>query len=137
LLFIDLDKLKSINDRLGHEGGDEALRVVADAITASTRRADIRARIGGDEFVVATLQPRSQAEVLAMAERLRQRITLAEPELHGQRIHLACSIGIAESLGGDDTADDLIRRADLALYQAKQKGRDRVVWFLPAASRTA
>ncbi|MGA2211326.1 MAG: diguanylate cyclase [Acidimicrobiales bacterium] len=137
LLFIDLDKLKSINDRFGHEGGDEALRIVADAITASTRRADIRARIGGDEFVVATLQPRSQAEVLAMAERLRQRITLAEPELHGQRIHLACSIGIADSLGTDDTADDLIRRADLALYQAKQKGRDRVVWFHPQASRTA
>jgi diguanylate cyclase (GGDEF)-like protein len=137
LLFIDLDKLKAINDRLGHEGGDKALRIVADAITASTRRADIRARIGGDEFVVSTLQPRSHAEVLAMAERLRQRIAMAEPVLHGQRIHLACSIGIADSLGGDDTADELIRRADLALYEAKQQGRDRVVWFHPPASRTA
>lgn len=137
LLFLDIDGLKAINDTFGHEGGDEALRVAADVINASTRRSDVRARIGGDEFVVAQLHPASSAEVAAMAERIRRRIAEAEPELHGRRMQLACSIGIAESHASGDTADDVMRRADVALYEAKQAGRDRVVWFRPPESRTA
>ena len=136
LLFLDIDGLKAINDTFGHTGGDEALRVAADVITASTRRSDVRARIGGDEFIVAQLQPASSAEVAAMAERIRRRIAEAEPELHGRRMQLACSIGIAESREGD-AADDVLRRADMALYEAKQAGRDRIVWFRPPESRTA
>ncbi|MHB1508090.1 MAG: GGDEF domain-containing protein [Acidimicrobiales bacterium] len=137
LLFIDLDGLKAINDNFGHQAGDQALRVAAEAINASTRGRDIRARIGGDEFVVAQLNPPSQETLSATAERIRQRIAEAMPELHGRRVKLGASIGIAVSVPNADTAEDLLRRADIALYQAKEAGRDRVVWFRTPTSRSA
>ncbi len=137
LLFIDLDGLKAINDNFGHQAGDQALRVAAEAINASTRGSDIRARIGGDEFVVAQLNPPSQETLSATAERIRQRIAEAMPELHGRRVKLGASIGIAVSVPNADTAEDLLRRADIALYQAKEAGRDRVVWFRTPTSRSA
>jgi diguanylate cyclase (GGDEF)-like protein len=136
LLFLDLDGLKAINDTFGHEGGDEALRTTADAIINCTRTTDIRARLGGDEFVVSQLRPGTPDEISALAERIRQQVADAEPESHGRRMRLGCSIGIAQSAAGD-TADDLMRRADLALYEAKQAGRNRVAWFGPSANRIA
>lgn len=136
LLFLDIDGLKAINDTYGHEGGDEALRTTAEAIVSCTRSTDIRARLAGDEFVVSQLRPGIHEEISALAERIRQRVVDAEPELHGRRMRLGCSIGIAQSAPGD-TADDLMRHADLALYEAKQAGRNRVAWFRSPANRIA
>ena len=137
LLFIDLDGLKAINDNFGHQAGDQALRVAAEAINTSTRGSDIRARIGGDEFVVAQLDPPGPENLSATAERIRRRIAEAMPDLDGQRVKLGASIGIAVSVPNADTAEDLLRRADSALYQAKAAGRDRVVWFRTPVTRPA
>lgn len=137
LLFIDVDGLKAVNDTFGHKGGDEALRAIAVAVDASTRRTDVRARIGGDEFIVAQLQPASPEDVEVMAERICQRVAAADLEMHGHRIRLSCSIGIALSIAGEDSADDLIRHADTAMYEAKEAGRNRVAWFQPPTNPTS
>jgi diguanylate cyclase (GGDEF)-like protein len=137
LLFIDLDGLKQINDTYGHQGGDEALLAVAEAINATTRRSDVRARLGGDEFVVAQLHSGSTEEISALAERIRQHVADARLELRGHHIAVRCSIGIAQSIREDLVADPLLRRADRALYAAKQGGRDRVAWYDPMSADAA
>jgi diguanylate cyclase (GGDEF)-like protein len=130
LLFIDLDGLKVINDTFGHEGGDAAIVAVAEALRTSARQADIVARFGGDEFVVACLGGRERAAPSKLAERIRLRVTDTVIEVGGRRVHVDCSIGIALS-GPSDTVDQLVSRADQALYLAKSEGRGRVRWLEP------
>jgi diguanylate cyclase (GGDEF)-like protein len=130
VLFLDLDELKEINDTLGHDGGDEAIRAVAVALRASTRGSDVIARFGGDEFIVGWLgAPDSEAPAL-IASRISELIS-------GSVVHgddgsfrkLGCSIGIAVSKSSDSTVESLIERADHALYVAKANGRGQVRWF--------
>lgn len=124
LLVVDLDDLKSINDRLGHELGDQALRRVGEALRTNSRRADLAARMGGDEFALVAPQTPADAAV-ALAERIRGEVE--EPGQEGLP-GLSVSIGaatLAPPCGGR-RADDLLRAADRALYQAKQRGRNRV-----------
>jgi diguanylate cyclase (GGDEF)-like protein len=128
LLFIDLDGLKLINDTFGHEGGDAAIRAVAEALRATTRQADVVARVGGDEFVVAWLGATDPKGPSRVAERIRREVSTAVVEIGGQLIDVACSIGIALSAATDLTVDPLMHRADQALYLAKTEGRDRVRW---------
>jgi diguanylate cyclase (GGDEF)-like protein len=126
LLFIDVDDLKAINDSFGHEGGDAAIRAVADALAATTRPTDIVARFGGDEFVLAWLEAPGATGPSRMAERVRQRVSASTVEVRGCPITVTCSIGVAVSEPSDTTVDSLIHRADLGLYNAKTEGRDRV-----------
>lgn len=131
-MMLDLDHFKSINDRYGHGAGDVALRAVAGCLRNHVRLFDTVARYGGEEFVVimpgATLDDASVA-----AERLRREIAaLGFQPAPGVEHRLTVSIGVA-ALSGEDAADDdvaandLLRRADEALYQAKRQGRNRVV----------
>jgi diguanylate cyclase (GGDEF)-like protein len=131
-LFIDLDGLKVINDTYGHDTGDEAIRLTADGLRAATRRSDIVARIGGDEFLVAGLAPDGAAEAEMLAERIRRAVgDRAVSPTKG--IPLRCSVGIALAAPGD-TVESLIGNADQALYRAKQHGRNQIAWHAPSLS---
>jgi diguanylate cyclase (GGDEF)-like protein len=130
VLLIDVDSLKSINDRWGHRAGDAALRRVADALRATCRTTDVPARYGGDEFMVLAPST-SAAEALELAERLR-RVLDREAEASEPGAHPRVSIGIAGAGAGSGSAE-LLEAADQALYEAKAAGRDRAVVSRPPA----
>ncbi|WP_085675271.1 MULTISPECIES: bifunctional diguanylate cyclase/phosphodiesterase [unclassified Pseudomonas] len=127
VMFLDIDHFKRINDSLGHDAGDELLKVIANHIKAATRSHDLVARFGGDEFcVVTSLNNRDEARHLA--QRIMQR--MKDPiDLGGRRMVMTTSIGI--SIFPDDglTAEELLKHADLALYQSKGSGRNSLHFF--------
>ncbi|HVY58210.1 MAG TPA: PleD family two-component system response regulator [Xanthobacteraceae bacterium] len=128
VLVLDIDYFKSINDTYGHDGGDDVLREFAVRIRKAIRGIDLACRYGGEEFVV--VMPETDLGVATIvAERLRRRIA-CEPfpiERSACAVPLTISIGLATLAGPDDSAADLIKRADQALYRAKRDGRNRVV----------
>ncbi|MEP6971550.1 MAG: GGDEF domain-containing protein [Betaproteobacteria bacterium] len=121
LLLIDIDHFKSINDNFGHQAGDRALVQFVQAVTTLLRRADVIGRLGGEEFVVVL--PETQIDVaLVVAERIRSKVAeMSSPK------KFTVSIGVTTNRPAGDTVDDLMARADRAMYQAKQAGRDQVV----------
>lgn len=128
LLFIDLDGFKPINDRLGHDAGDMALREVANRLLKVIRREDIVARIGGDEFVILLSDLDDNAQ--DAAERVAQACLDVLNQsflIHGQSCSLGASIGIAMS-HGQKSPDQLMIAADQAMYRAKQAGRGHFIW---------
>ncbi|MBV7431701.1 MULTISPECIES: bifunctional diguanylate cyclase/phosphodiesterase, partial [unclassified Acidovorax] len=135
LLFIDLDNFKDLNDTLGHDMGDQLLAQVATRLVGSVREADTVARFGGDEFVVmlealAPQLPQAAAQAETVAEKLLA--SLNQPfELDGAQHYSTPSIGI--TLFGDErlSVDELLKRADLAMYQAKAAGRNTQRFFDP------
>lgn len=130
LMYLDLDKFKPVNDEFGHAVGDQLLKAVADRITASVRESDAIARLGGDEFVVLLRAIDTDSKVLHVAEKIRQ--NLSQPfEIEGHILQISSSIGIA--LFPDHGADDveLSKHADIAMYLAKNSGRDTVRLFQP------
>jgi diguanylate cyclase (GGDEF)-like protein len=126
-VMADMDHLKPVNDELGHAAGDRAIAAVADVVRTELRETDFAARYGGDEFVVL-LPHTSIAEGRTFAERVCARLREVALEAGGHRIALAASFGVAEMsrLPRDDAGEDLVRRADEALYAAKRAGRARV-----------
>ena len=125
VLMFDLDHFKSINDRFGHAAGDHALRHVAAVLLAGVRDVDDIARIGGEEFLA--LMPGAALDaVTPVAERLREQLAAQPVHNDGTVIAVTVSIGVAE-WNVADNASRLLVRADSALYQAKQQGRNRVV----------
>jgi diguanylate cyclase (GGDEF)-like protein len=130
LLFMDLDRFKLINDRFGHARGDKVLQVVADRIRATIRPGDTAARMGGDEFAILLEDVSGQEEATVVAERLLE--SLGRPIDLGEAAPIVGgSIGLALSGVGGDTADDLLRSADLAMYAAKAAGRAQVIAYRP------
>ena len=134
LMFIDLDQFKRINDTLGHDLGDQLLQQVARRLTACLREGDTVARLGGDEFVVMmAAEPADQAlDTAALAQLVAEKIlaALARPyELEGRECHCSASIGITLLGGHHSTVDELLRRADQAMYQAKASGRNALRFF--------
>lgn len=133
LLFLDLDHFKHINDSLGHPVGDSVLRLITARLEASVRLEDTVARLGGDEFVVllSGLEgKRSEVtrHVRQVADKLRQ--LLAEPMLlDGHRLQVTPSIGVALIPDHGNTPADLLKRADIALYRAKDSGRNAIQLF--------
>jgi diguanylate cyclase (GGDEF)-like protein len=129
-LFIDLDGFKQVNDTLGHDSGDRLLRSVAARLSATLREADTIARIGGDEFVVLVEGGAPTGSPEFVAERLLE--VLREPfeidDAPRGTLRITASIGIA--YGSHIAAADLLRDADIALYEAKTAGRDRYVTFV-------
>ncbi|BAN47736.1 PAS domain S-box protein [Metapseudomonas resinovorans] len=133
LLFLDLDHFKHINDSLGHPLGDAVLKMVTARLEASVRMEDTVARLGGDEFVVLLtgLEGKRSAvtrQVREIADKLRK--LLAEPMLlEGHRLQVTPSIGIALIPDHGDSPADLLKRADIALYRAKDSGRNAIQIF--------
>jgi len=127
MLMLDLDHFKDFNDRHGHPAGDEALRVFADILRSCIRDEDLAARYGGEEFVVS-LRGLSAAAAGEVAERIRERTeSTIIPLAPGLTAHLTVSIGIAIAPEDGSRRNALLKRADEALYRAKQEGRNRVV----------
>ncbi len=140
VLFVDLDRFKSINDGLGHESGDQLIIGTAARLSACLRQTDLVARdaafgdehlvarLGGDEFVILLDRIGGAEHAILVAERIMQ--VLAEPfEIAGQRVFVTASVGIALSASGYADVADILRDADIAMYHAKQTGRARWVMF--------
>lgn len=125
LLMIDVDYFKTINDKLGHITGDKILITVASALLKSIRTIDYAARYGGDEFMAILTETNSSAAIKT-AERIRSEVSAACSALEEHPIQITLSIGITQSHHDDTIPGDLIARADVALYEAKKRGRNRV-----------
>lgn len=127
VLFIDVDRLKAINDSRGHAVGDQLLIAVADRLRAAIRPTDALARLGGDEFVIVTEGFEPRANPVRLVERIGRALT--EPvRLEDMEVPVTVSIGVA-SVGPGGNATTLLRDADAAMYQAKEQGRDQYVIF--------
>jgi diguanylate cyclase (GGDEF)-like protein len=130
VLFLDLDRFKTINDSLGHASGDELLRTVADRLRACLRQGDTVARLGGDEFTVLLPEVLDEGDAVRVAEKLLDRIR--QPMmLQGREIVVTGSIGVSRFPADGDVPEELVKKADVAMYQAKQQGRDGFEVYLP------
>jgi diguanylate cyclase (GGDEF)-like protein len=136
VLLIDIDHFKQVNDKHGHLVGDEALRAVATILRSAIRTKDVIGRFGGEEFVIA-LPDTDLPDATITADRLRSAVAasplaamcagvLDDPDLDPDTFHLTVSIGVAVYPSDGQTVDDLLQRADRAMYAAKAAGRDRV-----------
>jgi len=131
VLFVDLDDFKAVNDGHGHAVGDAVLATVARRLRASVRGGDLVSRFGGDEFAILCEGLLSAAAAGLLADRVAA--ALRDPiEVGGSRIVVGCSVGVAGSRGGQESALDLLRAADLAMYAAKGRGKGRVERYEPA-----
>jgi diguanylate cyclase (GGDEF)-like protein len=124
--MIDIDRFKDVNDRLGHLVGDYTLRELATVIRQDLRREDLFARFGGEEFALALVESTYEGAT-KFAERLRQRIE-THAFRHSDRVFsVTISVGVASTVGDAQmTTEELLRRADEKLYQAKREGRNQV-----------
>ena len=127
LLLADLDNLKYVNDKLGHRAGDEVIQGVAAVLSERVRTTDVLARVGGDEFAILLPHTRLEAAWLvgrSLCDAVRERVTQAD----GHRVRTTLSIGVAP-LGGGISGQDSMAIADMAMYEAKRHGQDRVMTF--------
>lgn len=144
LIFCDIDYFKRINDRFGHHIGDEVLRTTAQILSGSIdelniisrlRKSDIIARYGGEEFVVILPETGKTGAAIA-AERLRKKIEKYTFTLHGEKVHITMSFGVAELAPTDKDHTEIIKNADYAMYKAKNSGRNRVVVYPAEENQT-
>ena len=130
VLFLDLDDFKEINDSLGHMAGDELLARVADRLKLVLRASDTAARFGGDEFAILVEETADPEDIIRVAERVasvfKPRFVVA-----GREVTISASIGVAVTASRDVTAEELVGRADVAMYRAKVKGKDTYEIFEP------
>jgi diguanylate cyclase (GGDEF)-like protein/PAS domain S-box-containing protein len=139
VLFVDLDRFKLINDSLGHHYGDQMLTSVAERFQSMIRQPDILVRLGGDEFVVIVHDPTGTAPMKEVGAEIAGRLhsSLREPiMLGGTPVWGSVSIGIAIH-DGEMSGNDLLRRADLAMFRAKTSGRSRTEWFVETMATDA
>lgn len=128
LMFIDLDRFKQINDNLGHEYGDQLLFQVAQRLRDSARESDTVARISGDEFTILLEGLQNINRVTEIAQRIVS--YFAKPfELNDREVQMTCSIGISVYPFQDDNAQTLIKKADVAMYRAKERGRNNYMFY--------
>jgi len=123
LLMLDIDSFKNLNDSFGHDAGDEAIRRISKVLREGTRGIDLAARIGGEEFAVLLVETNREGG-LEVAERLRASIKALEIPKAG---HITASFGVAECPNDAQTSREILKAADVALYEAKRNGRDQVV----------
>jgi diguanylate cyclase (GGDEF)-like protein len=136
LLYIDLDEFKSVNDTLGHDAGDQLLQAVAARLTTSLRGADTIGRIGGDEFVVLIDGATMTSAPELVAERILE--VMRQPfEIQGASLPMVVTTSLGIAVGDRETAGELLRDADVALYQAKAAGKNCYELFQPAMNTDA
>ncbi|GJG86897.1 hypothetical protein tb265_20780 [Gemmatimonadetes bacterium T265] len=129
VVYLDLDDFKTVNDSLGHANGDALLREVAARLLRATRGCDTVARLGGDEFAVLLESMTSPADALTVVQRITGALA-APATVDGRDVPAGASVGIAYARG-DESADDLLRNADVAMYRAKASGKRRHAIFEP------
>lgn len=136
MLFIDLDHFKHINDSLGHDIGDALLKLVAERLKACLRRTDTLARQGGDEFIALVTDIDSESEAGYVAEKMLSACG-GGFQVEGHRLHVTPSIGISLCPDDGNTQVQLMRNADLAMYRAKDSGRNRFAFYEEQMNRKA
>lgn len=141
LLFMDLDHFKTLNDSMGHAVGDMLLQQMADRLTAQVRKEDTVARLGGDEFVVLLANlGNDEYKAGQLAKTIAGKIhsSLVEPyALQGNKLNFTSSIGISLFPFDDESADDVLKHADSAMYRAKHMGRDAICFYKPSMQEEA
>jgi len=136
LLFLDLDRFKVINDSLGHQVGDELLQFVATALESSVRKVDTVARLGGDEFTIVLSNLDRPDDALLVAKKILS--SLQKPFMvDGHELFAMCSIGISIFPEHGDDVDGLIKKADIAMYEAKSLGGDRWMLYDPVMDQNS
>jgi diguanylate cyclase (GGDEF)-like protein len=128
VLFVDLDNFKNVNDSLGHEVGDQLLVAMAERLKRCIRPEDTVARLAGDEFVVLLEGVANLDDATHAGERITE-ASSAPFFLEGQEVFVSVSVGIATTTDASDKPNDLLRKADRALYEAKQKGKAQHIFF--------
>ena len=128
VIFIDLDRFKNINDTLGHEFGDLLIKHVSKQMAQSIRKFDTISRQGGDEFTILLNRIRAEEDIIPLIERVRS--IVAKPiMISGQELHVSMSIGIAFYPNDGKDTEELMKNADMAMYRAKEEGRDNYKFF--------
>jgi Amt family ammonium transporter len=136
VLFLDLDRFKTVNDSLGHEAGDRLLVAVAERFKQQLRPEDVLARFGGDEFAVLLETVENPSEVMRVAQRIGE--TLREPfSVDDHQVSVSASVGIALGTAHTNDPEGMLREADVAMYRAKEQGPDRYAVFDPAMQTRA
>jgi diguanylate cyclase (GGDEF)-like protein len=130
ILMLDLDYFKMVNDTYGHDAGDLVLKALAKTMQASVRAADLVIRYGGEEFLII-MQDAAGDGADAVAEKIRAAVEGMKVQLPGAVLQKTISIGIAEFPLDSDTFWQAVKYADVAMYNAKESGRNRVVRFRP------
>jgi diguanylate cyclase (GGDEF)-like protein len=128
VVFVDLDHFKLVNDSMGHNAGDVLLKTVAARMTQCVRGSDTVVRLGGDEFVVLLVDNGEAPRPVKVIERLRSAVIEPIP-IEGQLFHVTSSIGVATFPGDGEDAETLLMNADIAMYQAKESGRDSFQFY--------
>ena len=135
VLFLDLDQFKNVNDRLGHAAGDAALLEAGNRLKSCLRRSDTAARVGGDEFAVVLEDFEGEQDAVAVAARVVD--VLKQPfQVQGQEVAMGASVGLCLVGSNGSTADEIMRAADAAMYEAKRKGKSRYSVHAPKHQRT-
>lgn len=130
VVFLDLDSFKAVNDTIGHDGGDEMLKKVAERLSRSLRKSDTVARFGGDEFVISLNHISRVEDIKKIADNIMK--TFAQPfKINGQEFFISASAGIAIFPVDGEEADILIKNADLAMYASKNKGKNQYTLCSP------
>ncbi|APG27929.1 hypothetical protein A7E78_08825 [Syntrophotalea acetylenivorans] len=136
LLFLDLDRFKTINDSLGHEAGDRLLQEVAKRLTGIMRKSDTLARLGGDEFVIALEHNTETHEIITVAQKILDTLSAAY-FINAEELYITVSIGISLFPANGLTAETLMKNADVAMYRAKEKGRNNFQFFTEDMNKLA
>ncbi len=129
VLFLDLDRFKAINDTLGHNVGDQLLKIAAERLRSCVRDCDTVARLGGDEFTIIVDDIMEVQDAAVVAQKILD--TLSQPyNLHGHEVFISVSVGITLYPTDDESADNLLRNADSAMYRAKEYGRNNYQFYV-------